>query len=355
MAIIDEPVRGSFGDTAALALPGVDSLRRAARGQGPAPPIHHLTGIRPTEAGLGKAVFSMPVTRWLEDWAGIIHAGVYAFFADAPLGAALFTAMPPGRVATTTQLFLSYVRPATRRSRNFIGRAQLLHVGREIGISDVRVEDGEGRLLAYGSTRCVFTDVPFDPDRPLPPTPEPSGDPPDPYLRPVPDGLYGDAATLETVPPIDVMRRVIDGEIHGGPISEMFGWIPESVEPGRSVHRMRKTPWLSAGGPAMYGGALALACDFALGGAVYSTLEPGCVFATLDMEVRFLRPVYLDDQHLVVTGELRHPGRTIRVASAEITDSQGKRVAIATGSALVVPGGLRQLLGGRLPDEIVGD
>lgn len=61
----EEPVRGSFGDPAALALSGVERMRRTVRGDGAPPPIHHLTGLKPVEAGFGTSTFSMPVIPWL--------------------------------------------------------------------------------------------------------------------------------------------------------------------------------------------------------------------------------------------------------------------------------------------------
>lgn len=52
-SIIDEPVRGVFGDFSWLRLSGFGACRLFVRGELPAPPIHHLTGLTPTEAGLG--------------------------------------------------------------------------------------------------------------------------------------------------------------------------------------------------------------------------------------------------------------------------------------------------------------
>ncbi|MDX1691387.1 MAG: hotdog fold thioesterase [Acidimicrobiia bacterium] len=350
--VIDEDVRGTIGDVSAFSVPGLDNMKRAARGENPPPPIHHLTGIKPTDAGIGTAAYSMPVTKWLEDSLGVIHGGVYAFLADAALASALLTGMPPGRGVNTSQLFLSYVRPSTRRTGNLVARARSVYVGREVGISETTIEDNEGRLMAYGSTRCVFPDIPVEPGMDLMPRPEPVTDPPDPYLREVPDSAYADLAEYDTGVPVEMMQRTIRGEQPTSPSVTLGGFEYLSVEPGRNTMRMRKSPWFSAGGPAMYGGMIAWGCDEVLGGAVYSTLSPGEVYASLDMEVRFLRPVFLDEERLMFTGEVEHSGRRIRVAKVDVTDEKGKRVAMAVGSAMIVPGGVRELMRGRLADEI---
>ena len=102
----EEP-RGTIGETSGFADPGLDHAKRWVRGEAPSPPMHHLVGLTPTEAGIGKATFAMPVTRWLEDQQGIIFGGWNAVVADAALATALMTGQPPGRIASTTELFLS--------------------------------------------------------------------------------------------------------------------------------------------------------------------------------------------------------------------------------------------------------
>jgi uncharacterized protein (TIGR00369 family) len=128
-------------------------------GELPAPPIFRLTGMRPTEAGLGKATFSMPVTRWLEDGFRLYWGGVYALFADAPLAAAVWTTLPAGKMVTTSELNMSFVRPMSRKTGNMIGRAETVHAGRQVGLSRIEVTDQEGRMLAFGSTRCLISEA----------------------------------------------------------------------------------------------------------------------------------------------------------------------------------------------------
>ncbi len=53
-------------------------------------------------------------------------------------------------------------------------------------------------------------------------------------------------------------------------------------------------------------------------------------------EVNFLRPVYPDGRDLVARGRVRHVGRTVSVAEAELLNADGKPVALATGSAMIL-------------------
>jgi uncharacterized protein (TIGR00369 family) len=351
--ITTEPVRGIFGDPSFVATPGFESMRRVLRGEFARPPIHHLLGLTPAEAGLGKATFTLPVTRWLEDSFGIIHAGAYPMVADAALSMALQSGMPAGRAVTTTQLMMSYVRPATRETTHINARAQSIHIGREVGIAECRIEDQLGRVLGYGSTRCLFRDMPFDPDAQPVPAPAPIEDPPDPYLRPVPDSLYVDYQDVADLKPLEFTRAIISSDLPNGARYLITGMTPTHTDEGSFGGTAIKSPWLSAGTPFMYGGFLAWVCDGLLGGAVWASLDKGEAFATLDMEVRFLRPVPLDGGLLFGEARVVHGGRRIRVGEVTIGDEQGKTVAMATGSAMVIPGGIAALFGGRPPDEIV--
>lgn len=350
--ITDEPVRGSIGDLRPFQTSGLDALRRYIRGDLPPPPISRLLGFRPTEAGLGKATCTMPVTRWLEDGFGLYWGGVYALLADGPLAMAIWTTLPPGKVVTTSELNLSFVRPMSRKTANMVGRAETVHAGNQVGLSMIQITDQDGRMLAFGSTRCLIEDVPVDPDAELSPPDLGPTDPPDPPLRQAPDDGYFGLEDIMSGVPIELQHRSIAGE-PVFPIWRLTGYRPTTVEDGRIEATLPSSPWFSNSGPAIYGGLLAWAAEFTMGAAAYSTLDAGDVFATLDMHVRFTRPALIDSGPLTLTGTVRHRGRRLRVTSCDVDNAEGKRIAMATSSSLVVRGGVRELTKGRLPDEIL--
>lgn len=351
-AVIDEPVRGAIGDLRALQMSGLESTKAYVRGELPVGPIHRLTGLRPTEAGLGKATFSMPVTRWLEDPFGIIWAGAFALVADAPLGAAIWTGLPPGQMVTTSELNLNFVRPFDRDTGNIVGRGVSIHQGRQVGLSAVEISDRQGRLMGYGTSRCLIIDAPVDIEAVYPVPETGPSDPPDPYIREAPENATFDLETIVNGEPTEVQRRIVAGEVIPN-AARMHAGIWELHDVGWISARFPSSPWFSAGGPAMYGGAIAWMADAVAGSAVYSTLGPGEVFATLDLNVRFTRPALLNSGELTIEARVQHLGRRLRIASADVTDSNGKRVAMATSSALVVSGGIRELIKGAAPDEVL--
>lgn len=352
--VTDEPHRGAIGDLRVFQQPGFESLRRIIAGEFPPVPPARLIGSRVTDVGLGTVSFAMPISRWLEDSHRIVEAGIFAFFADAPLASALWTGLPAGRISTTSELNMSFVRPVTEATTHLVGRAETIHLGRQVGLSSIRITDQTGRLLAHGTTKCLITDVPVDIAADYPPPDTGPDDSPDPYLRPdPPSSAYWTGDEITNIAPIDLMRLGIETQ-RRFPIWSVTGWEPEGLEPGRITARCPSSPWFSNGGPAIYGGFLAWMADHAMGGAVFSTLESGDLFAPLDLNVRYVRPALINSGDLTAYAEVRHHGKRMRVSSTEITDGAGKTVAMATSSALVVPNGAVALVQGRQPDEIVG-
>ena len=352
--IIGEPYRGSIGDPRTLQQAGLETLRGYARGALPGPPFSRLTGTRPTEAGLGKATFTMPVTRWLEDGFGLYWGGIYALFADAPLGCAIWTTLPAGKLVTTSELNLSFVRPMSRKTVNMIGRAETVHSGNQVGLSMIQITDQDGRLLAFGSTRCLIVDAPPAGGAGAAPRDAEPAATPDPYLRPPPEGGYFTYDQVMNGVPIELQRRTIAGDPIF-PVWRLTGYRPTAIDDGRCNAILPGSRWFSNGGPSIYGGLLAWAAEFTMGAAVYSSLGRGDVFATLDMHIRFTRPALIDAGDLSLEAVVNHRGKRLRVTSCNVNDREGRRVAMATSSALVVEGGVREVLKGRAPEDILSE
>src|SRR5215207_7375419 len=151
-----EPPRGGFLDPRMLQLTGLERMRAFQSGQSAAPPVNRLTGAELTEVGPGIATFAMPVTPWLLDPHGLVSLGTAAILADTALGCAIMTALPPGVAFTTGEISLNALRPITTTSGQLVARGRLVHVGRSLGLSDVHIEDSAGRLVVYGTSRCVL-------------------------------------------------------------------------------------------------------------------------------------------------------------------------------------------------------
>jgi uncharacterized protein (TIGR00369 family) len=58
----------------------------------------------------------------------------------------------------------------------------------------------------------------------------------------------------------------------------------------------------------------------------------------LDLKVNFLRPVTPDGATLTANATVTHRGRSIAVVASEVLNYQGKKVALATETILILPG-----------------
>lgn len=338
-AIAREPVRGGYPPASHLTLPGVERMRAFLRGEAPPPPIHHLTGIRPVEAGVGFSTFSMPASPWLQTHAGVFLGGWGAFVADAPFGGAVVTTLGPGQVATTSELSMSFLRPASVASRTLIARARIVHGGRSVGLSEVMVEDGRGVRIAHGTSRLVILEVPVAEEGPPPGAAgdEPAFSTPDPYERPAPGAVLSQEE-WNRMGGLEMVHRHLAGEIEAPPFAHLLGLRIVDVGEGHVTFTMPASEWLHSPAAQVYGGALAVLADNAINVAVTTTIPPATSYGTLDLTMHFLRPVFGDGRDLTATGRVVHRGRSLAVATAEIRNADGKVVVMASGSAMITPG-----------------
>ena len=72
----------------------------------------------------------------------------------------------------------------------------------------------------------------------------------------------------------------------------------------------------------MHGGVIATLLDTAAGCSVHSTLAPGERYTSLDLTVKFLRPVTVDSGRLRCEGSVIQRGRRTALAQAQLYDAQ---------------------------------
>ena len=335
----DEPVRGGYPDAKLLGWSGLERMQAGLRNppKMPPPPIHHLFGLEPVSASPAAVTFTMPCSPWLQTDAGIFFAGTAALVADAPLGSAVLAGLGPGKVAVTSDLSLNFLRPMNVHSEHLVCRARLVEVGRTLGLAEAVIEDGRGRLVAHGTTRCFVIDLGI-PEAGEPPDVERTVyDTPDPYQRPVPDG----AVAPERYDRFS-FREIIDlqgiGEVPDPPFAQLFGAHNVRSEPGVFTCDFPSSRWFTSPAGTIYGGVLAYMADTVLTGAFGSALDKNEIAAPLDLKVQFIRPVFPDDRPLTASGRVNHRGRTFATAQGEIKNADGKTVALSTSSATVRSG-----------------
>lgn len=340
--ILDEPVRGRYAYLEhpwLFAMPPTEQMRPFIERRVPLPPIHHLTGLMPVDAKPTTSSWAIPASPWWRTAAGLFPGGALAVVADAALGGAIYNGLPTGTVLATSELSMNFVRPATPDSGRLVARAALIHSGSRQGLSDARVEDAHGRLLAHATSRCVLRPLPFDPPDPpdaLPRVQDPDHETPDPYLRPS-EGTVIPQEEWDATPGLELVQSWMKEERETPPVCQLTGWRLLEVDEGTSTWSMPASEWFCTGFGTFYGGIIALFIDGGINTAVTTTLPAGTSFGTLDLKVNFLRPVTPDGRDLVARARVTHRGRTVSVTRAEIENADGKLVAMATSSAMILP------------------
>lgn len=335
-------VRGSFAyleRPGLFALPGLEQLRLFVERKLPAPPLTHLTGLVVEDVSAGASTWSIPASPWWQTAAGVFPGGTFGFVADAALAGAIFTTLPPGTALASSDLSMNFLEPAWPSSERLVARGTTIHAGRRQGLSEARVEDARGRLLAHATSRCVLQPFPVEPPaapEELPPVRPESFDTPDPYLRPA-EGEVVPQIVWDETSGLDLVQLWRKGERPVSPNCSLLGLRFLDVAEGTVTLAMPASLWFCTGFGTFYGGVLTALADQAINTAVTTTLPPGTSFGTLDLKVNFLRPVTPDGRDLVARATVEQRGRTIAVTTARIDDADGRRVAMATGTAMISP------------------
>jgi uncharacterized protein (TIGR00369 family) len=349
--IWQEPAKGGYPDRSFIALPGHGRMGAARRGLIPYSPMGYLTELEMTEGSRGHSTFSMPASPWFSNSSGLISGGVLAIIGDAALGSVVHSDVGPGQGMTTAELSMSFLRPVLpKQGAAVTGSGQLIHRSRTLGISEAFLFDYDDQLISHGTTRCtVFPPVeplpdPPDPDAPPIEMPEPGTDPADPLRREV-EGAVLPQEEFERRGGLELLRAIIAEELPRPPIYHLTGLCLTEVAEGEATIELPCSKWLSTSAGTIQGGFTAMLAESAMGAAAFSTVEAGTAIASLDLKVNYLRPIIPNGEPVVAKAGILHRGRTLAIVGVEITNAEGKQVALATGSSMYLPGRPANLVG----------
>ncbi|MFF9497872.1 PaaI family thioesterase [Streptomyces flaveolus] len=136
---------------------------------------------------------------------------------------------------------------------------------------------------------------------------------------------------------LDFLREVQAGRLAAAPVGRTLDFALDEVEHGRAVFSL--VPGEEHYNPigSMHGGVFATLLDSAAGCAVQSTLPQGMAYTSLDLTVKFLRPVTVDTGRVRAVGTVINGGRRTALAQAQLVDTADRLLAHATSSCLLFP------------------
>ncbi|BCJ55679.1 aromatic compound degradation protein PaaI [Actinoplanes sp. NBRC 14428] len=141
--------------------------------------------------------------------------------------------------------------------------------------------------------------------------------------------LRGDRSGLE------LLRAMARGDLPGPPVMNMIDMSGMEVTEGSVTVYLEPQEFHYNPLGTVHGGVLSTLLDTAAACSVHSTLPAGVGYTSLDLTVKFLRPVTLASGRLATTGTVLQRGRRTALAEARMTDTAGRLVAHATSSCMI--------------------
>ena len=144
-----------------------------------------------------------------------------------------------------------------------------------------------------------------------------------------------DLTALAELDGLGQLQAMVTGHAPPPPIMstlDVSGFHPER---GRVVVEMRAQEFHYNPLGTVHGGVLSTLLDTAAGCAVHSVLAVGELYTSLDLNVKFLRPVTVESGLLTCVGTVVQRGRRTALAQAELADGRGRLVAHATSSCMI--------------------
>jgi len=135
---------------------------------------------------------------------------------------------------------------------------------------------------------------------------------------------------------IAFLTAIRDGELPPPPIADLLGFEIRDIERGRVTFAMRPEEKHYNPIGMVHGGVTATLLDTVMGCALHTVLPQGTGYSTLDISVRYVRPVTVETHTVLATGTVTHKGRRTATAEALLVAAEtGKVLATATSTLLI--------------------
>ena len=138
-------------------LTGLEVLEAIADNRIRHPSMAHTLGFRLTEVEHGRAVISAVTDPDYCNPNGTIHGAWPAALLDSCMGSAVHSTLAAGVNFTIVEVKINFVRTVYVDTGAVTAEGTIVRVGRQIGLADGVMRDGNGEVLATGSTTCLIT------------------------------------------------------------------------------------------------------------------------------------------------------------------------------------------------------
>jgi uncharacterized protein (TIGR00369 family) len=138
-----------------------------------------------------------------------------------------------------------------------------------------------------------------------------------------------------TTAPAKNLRPQIPSDVKM-PVADLIGFQITAVSNGRAVTTLQTGPQHSNPMGTLHGGILCDISDAAMGISLATTLEPDQSFTTMELKINFFRPVWTSK--LTAEAKVIQRGKTTAYVECTVTDENGKLVAKASSTCMILHG-----------------
>lgn len=133
---------------------------------------------------------------------------------------------------------------------------------------------------------------------------------------------------------LQALRALIRGELPAPSIGQTMGLTAVEVESGRITLEARPDGRHLNPAGAVHGGFAATCLDGAAALALFSTLETSTAHSTVDLNVKYVRPLSAGEIYRV-EGWVVERTRSLAICDAQVVDAAGKLCAKATTTFVI--------------------
>ena len=135
---------------------------------------------------------------------------------------------------------------------------------------------------------------------------------------------------------LDYCQKLVAGEAPIPPVAQLIGMEMVGVHPGRVVIELEAGKRHASPLGTVHGGILGAIADAAMGLAYATTLKEAETFATVELKINFLRPVWKG--RLRAEGKVVSSGRNLGLVECDVTDQDQRLVARALSTCMTLRG-----------------
>lgn len=138
-----------------MEMTGLEFLQAMIEGYIPPASISKTIPMQPTEISEGSVTFKAQADHNHLNPLGGVHGGFAATVLDSVTGCAVHTMLPAGVGYGTIDLNVKMCRPLPQ-NQVLIATGKVINLSKNLGISEGKITDEEGKLYAYATGTCMI-------------------------------------------------------------------------------------------------------------------------------------------------------------------------------------------------------